>query len=209
MLSVLSSQQIGIRGALQDCARWNLRTGVAWRHEVLYAQYSSIRDKNRSTKSEQHMFVSWRHELNNISSSGHYWLQIDQSKCVCKSGSTSLFWYFHEANTLNCYIVQWRIPIACLFVCSTNGTVINMSKLVKKQTHMLQNGDVIYFVYRKSEPEQSELFIFYLRHEITFIWIYKKERLTVPSISCHPLDIAYVYHSIKTEQAISQHSYGE
>uniref|UniRef100_A0A8C6L4M9 E3 ubiquitin-protein ligase CHFR n=1 Tax=Nothobranchius furzeri TaxID=105023 RepID=A0A8C6L4M9_NOTFU len=39
---------------------------------------------------------------------------------------------------------------------STNGTVINMSKLVKKQSHMLQNGDVIYFVYRKSEPEQSE-----------------------------------------------------
>uniref|UniRef100_A0A669D8R7 E3 ubiquitin-protein ligase CHFR n=1 Tax=Oreochromis niloticus TaxID=8128 RepID=A0A669D8R7_ORENI len=39
---------------------------------------------------------------------------------------------------------------------STNGTVINMSKLVKKQTHMLQNGDVIYFVYRKSEPEQSQ-----------------------------------------------------
>ncbi|XP_030273793.1 E3 ubiquitin-protein ligase CHFR isoform X3 [Sparus aurata] len=57
---------------------------------------------------------------------------------------------------------------------STNGTVINMSKLVKKQTHMLQNGDVIYFVYRKSEPEQN---------------------------------IAYVYHSIKTEQAISHHSY--
>lgn len=52
-------------------------------------------------------------------------------------------------------------PIACLFVCSTNGTVINMSKLVKKQTHMLQNGDVIYFVYRKSEPEQSELFFFF------------------------------------------------
>lgn len=98
MLSVLSSQQIGIRGALQDCARWNLRTGVAWRHEVLYAQYSSIRDKNRSTKSEQHMFVSWRHELNNISSSGHYWLQIDQSKCVCKSGSTSLFSYISLFN---------------------------------------------------------------------------------------------------------------
>lgn len=31
-----------------------------------------------------------------------------------------------------------------------------MSKLVKKQMHLLQNGDVIYFVYRKSEPEQSE-----------------------------------------------------
>ncbi|KAG7241371.1 hypothetical protein INR49_025571, partial [Caranx melampygus] len=52
---------------------------------------------------------------------------------------------------------------------STNGTVINTSKLVKRQTHMLQNGDVIYFVYRKSEPEQN---------------------------------IAYVYHSIKMEQAI-------
>ena len=40
--------------------------------------------------------------------------------------------------------------------CSTNGTEINMSKLVKKQSHMLQSGDVIYFVYRKTEPEQSE-----------------------------------------------------
>lgn len=57
---------------------------------------------------------------------------------------------------------------------STNGTVINMSKLVKKQTHMLQNGDVIYFVYRKNEPEQN---------------------------------IAYVYHSVKTEQAIAQSAY--
>uniref|UniRef100_A0A8C9TMK2 E3 ubiquitin-protein ligase CHFR n=1 Tax=Scleropages formosus TaxID=113540 RepID=A0A8C9TMK2_SCLFO len=37
---------------------------------------------------------------------------------------------------------------------STNGTVINMSKLVKKQMHPLQSGDVIYFVYRKNEPEQ-------------------------------------------------------
>uniref|UniRef100_A0A4W4F5J4 E3 ubiquitin-protein ligase CHFR n=1 Tax=Electrophorus electricus TaxID=8005 RepID=A0A4W4F5J4_ELEEL len=39
---------------------------------------------------------------------------------------------------------------------STNGTVINMSKLVKKQSHLLHSGDVVYFVYRKSEPEQSE-----------------------------------------------------
>ncbi|XP_029998869.1 E3 ubiquitin-protein ligase CHFR isoform X1 [Sphaeramia orbicularis] len=57
---------------------------------------------------------------------------------------------------------------------STNGTVINMSKLVKKQTHMLQNGDVIYFVYRKSEPEQN---------------------------------IAYVFHSINSEQVDSRSSY--
>ncbi|KPP70552.1 E3 ubiquitin-protein ligase CHFR-like [Scleropages formosus] len=39
---------------------------------------------------------------------------------------------------------------------STNGTVINMSKLVKKQMHPLQSGDVIYFVYRKNEPEQNK-----------------------------------------------------
>ncbi|XP_017306906.1 E3 ubiquitin-protein ligase CHFR [Ictalurus punctatus] len=47
---------------------------------------------------------------------------------------------------------------------STNGTVINMSKLLKKQRHLLQNGDVIYFVYRKSEPEQN---IAYVYHSIT------------------------------------------
>ncbi|KAM6943833.1 E3 ubiquitin-protein ligase CHFR [Lycodopsis pacificus] len=44
---------------------------------------------------------------------------------------------------------------------STNGTVINMSKLVKKQTHMLQSGDVIYFVYRKSEPEQNIAYVYH------------------------------------------------
>lgn len=56
---------------------------------------------------------------------------------------------------------------------STNGTVINLSKVVKKQTHVLQNGDVIYFVYRKSEPEQN---------------------------------IAYVYHSLNTEEAAPEDS---
>ncbi|XP_077378368.1 E3 ubiquitin-protein ligase CHFR isoform X2 [Festucalex cinctus] len=44
---------------------------------------------------------------------------------------------------------------------STNGTVINMAKLVKKQTHMLQNGDVIYFVYKKHEPEQNIAYVYY------------------------------------------------
>lgn len=43
---------------------------------------------------------------------------------------------------------------------STNGTVINMSKVVKKQTHLLQNGDVIYFVYRKNEPEQNIAYVY-------------------------------------------------
>uniref|UniRef100_A0A8C1JA87 E3 ubiquitin-protein ligase CHFR n=1 Tax=Cyprinus carpio TaxID=7962 RepID=A0A8C1JA87_CYPCA len=38
---------------------------------------------------------------------------------------------------------------------STNGTVVNMSKVVKKQMHLLQNGDIIHFVYRKNEPEHS------------------------------------------------------
>uniref|UniRef100_A0A8C1GIS3 E3 ubiquitin-protein ligase CHFR n=1 Tax=Cyprinus carpio TaxID=7962 RepID=A0A8C1GIS3_CYPCA len=43
---------------------------------------------------------------------------------------------------------------------STNGTVINMSKVVKKQTHLLQNGDVIHFVYRKNEPEQNIAYVY-------------------------------------------------
>ncbi|XP_022347851.1 E3 ubiquitin-protein ligase CHFR isoform X3 [Enhydra lutris kenyoni] len=38
---------------------------------------------------------------------------------------------------------------------STNGTVINKLKVVKKQTCPLQTGDVIYLVYRKNEPEHS------------------------------------------------------
>ncbi|XP_014026356.1 E3 ubiquitin-protein ligase CHFR isoform X4 [Salmo salar] len=54
----------------------------------------------------------------------------------------------------HCKIVQdERSGLVWLEDTSTNGTVINMSKLVKKQVHMLQNGDVIYFVYRKNEPE--------------------------------------------------------
>ncbi|XP_054906669.1 E3 ubiquitin-protein ligase CHFR [Poeciliopsis prolifica] len=44
---------------------------------------------------------------------------------------------------------------------STNGTVINSSKVVKKQTHMLQNGDVIYFVYRKSDPDQNIAYVYH------------------------------------------------
>ncbi|XP_054568785.1 E3 ubiquitin-protein ligase CHFR isoform X2 [Eptesicus fuscus] len=38
---------------------------------------------------------------------------------------------------------------------STNGTVINMLKVVKKQTCPLRTGDVIYVVYRKNEPEHN------------------------------------------------------
>jgi hypothetical protein len=42
------------------------------------------------------------------------------------------------------------------FLHSTNGTVINKLKVVKKQTCPLQTGDVIYLVYRKNEPEHSK-----------------------------------------------------
>lgn len=62
--------------------------------------------------------------------------------------------------SVSCVFKKSDIYILYFFCFSTNGTVINMSKLVKKQTHMLQNGDVIYFVYRKSEPEQSELLLY-------------------------------------------------
>lgn len=78
-----------------------------------------------------------------------------------------------------------------------------MSKLVKKQTHMLQNGDVIYFVYRKSEPEQSESFCLKFHADTS-----EFRRRNVSSVSFHPSDIAYVYHSIQTEQAMSQHTCG-
>lgn len=46
------------------------------------------------------------------------------------------------------------MQFCCLY--STNGTVINKLKVVKKQTCPLQTGDVIYLVYRKNEPEHSK-----------------------------------------------------
>lgn len=49
----------------------------------------------------------------------------------------------------------------CLSLCSTNGTVINKLKVVKKQTCPLQTGDVIYVVYRKNEPENSKRISFF------------------------------------------------
>ncbi|XP_064826489.1 E3 ubiquitin-protein ligase CHFR-like isoform X1 [Oncorhynchus masou masou] len=61
----------------------------------------------------------------------------------------------------HCKIVQdERSGLVWLEDMSTNGTVINMSKLVKKQVHMLHNGDVIYFVYRKNEPELNIAYIY-------------------------------------------------
>ncbi|XP_019362555.1 PREDICTED: E3 ubiquitin-protein ligase CHFR isoform X1 [Gavialis gangeticus] len=43
---------------------------------------------------------------------------------------------------------------------STNGTVINKLKVVKKQTCPLQTGDVIYVVYRKNEPEKNVAYLY-------------------------------------------------
>ncbi|XP_010602531.1 E3 ubiquitin-protein ligase CHFR isoform X2 [Fukomys damarensis] len=43
---------------------------------------------------------------------------------------------------------------------STNGTVINKLKVVKKQTYPLQTGDVIYLVYRKNEPEYNVAYLY-------------------------------------------------
>ncbi|KAG9487553.1 hypothetical protein GDO78_007413 [Eleutherodactylus coqui] len=43
---------------------------------------------------------------------------------------------------------------------STNGTVINQQKVVKKQSYTLKNGDVIYVVFRKNEPEQNVAFLY-------------------------------------------------
>ncbi|KAF4790327.1 checkpoint with forkhead and ring finger [Turdus rufiventris] len=43
---------------------------------------------------------------------------------------------------------------------STNGTIINKLKVVKKQTYPLQTGDVIYVVYRKNEPENNVAYLY-------------------------------------------------
>uniref|UniRef100_A0A670JQ11 E3 ubiquitin-protein ligase CHFR n=1 Tax=Podarcis muralis TaxID=64176 RepID=A0A670JQ11_PODMU len=43
---------------------------------------------------------------------------------------------------------------------STNGTVINKQKVVKKQTYPLQTGDVIYVIYRKNEPENNVAYLY-------------------------------------------------
>nr|XP_030715766.1 E3 ubiquitin-protein ligase CHFR isoform X4 [Globicephala melas] len=48
---------------------------------------------------------------------------------------------------------------------STNGTVINKLKVVKKQTCPLQTGDVIYLVYRKNEPEHNVAYLYESFHE--------------------------------------------
>ncbi|KAL0979226.1 hypothetical protein UPYG_G00182370 [Umbra pygmaea] len=70
----------------------------------------------------------------------------------------------------HCKIVQDESSgIVWLEDMSTNGTVINMSKLVKKQIHVLKSGDIIYFVYRKNEPEQNIAYIFQsIKPEQTF-----------------------------------------
>ncbi|XP_069353535.1 E3 ubiquitin-protein ligase CHFR isoform X2 [Eulemur rufifrons] len=43
---------------------------------------------------------------------------------------------------------------------STNGTVINKLKIVKKQSCPLQTGDIIYLVYRKNEPEHNVAYLY-------------------------------------------------
>ncbi|XP_053136497.1 E3 ubiquitin-protein ligase CHFR [Hemicordylus capensis] len=43
---------------------------------------------------------------------------------------------------------------------STNGTIINKQKVVKKQVCPLQTGDVIYVVYRKNEPENNVAYLY-------------------------------------------------
>uniref|UniRef100_A0A671Q0S5 E3 ubiquitin-protein ligase CHFR n=1 Tax=Sinocyclocheilus anshuiensis TaxID=1608454 RepID=A0A671Q0S5_9TELE len=79
---------------------------------------------------------------------------------------------------------------------STNGTVINMSKVVKKQTHLLQNGDVIHFVYRKNEPEQSEF-------SHLSIFLYTLPNVTFVSVSVCPADDQNGCGSSHSDSAVS------
>uniref|UniRef100_A0A8C4HPQ0 E3 ubiquitin-protein ligase CHFR n=1 Tax=Dicentrarchus labrax TaxID=13489 RepID=A0A8C4HPQ0_DICLA len=92
-------------------------------------------------------------------------VKVDSSETVllfnkeCTVGRKKGCYLSFPANKLvsgeHCKIVQDESSgLVWLEDMSTNGTMINMST-VKKQTHMLQSGDVIHFVYRKSEPEQN------------------------------------------------------
>uniref|UniRef100_A0A3Q3X2J4 FHA domain-containing protein n=1 Tax=Mola mola TaxID=94237 RepID=A0A3Q3X2J4_MOLML len=84
-------------------------------------------------------------------------VKLDSSETVllfnkeCTVGRKNGCYLSFPANKLvsgeHCKIVQDESSgLVWLEDMSTNGTVINMSKLVKKQTYMLQNGDVIHFI---------------------------------------------------------------
>ncbi|XP_078083302.1 E3 ubiquitin-protein ligase CHFR [Mustelus asterias] len=60
----------------------------------------------------------------------------------------------------HCKIIREKSGQVWLEDTSTNGTVINKSKVVKKQTYPLQNGDAIYVVYRKNEPDQNVAYLY-------------------------------------------------
>lgn len=60
----------------------------------------------------------------------------------------------------HCKIIREHTGRVWLEDTSTNGTVINKSKVVKKQTYPLQNGDAIYVVYRKNEPDQNVAYLY-------------------------------------------------
>lgn len=85
-----------------------------------------------------------------------------------------------------------------------------MSKVVKKQMHLLQNSDVIYFVYRKNEPEQSMFFSPHLLSIICFDSTVASKNMTqishiphLSSIFCFA-DIAYMYQTIRPLESASQ-----
>ncbi|XP_020561827.1 E3 ubiquitin-protein ligase CHFR isoform X1 [Oryzias latipes] len=99
-------------------------------------------------------------------------VKVDSSETVllfsreCTVGRKKGCYLSFPANKLvsgeHCKIVKDQISgLVWIEDTSTNGTVINMSKLIKGQTHLLQNGDVIYFVYRKSEPQQNIAYVYH------------------------------------------------
>lgn len=74
---------------------------------------------------------------------------------------------------------------------STNGTVINRLKVVKKQRYSLQNGDIIHVVYRKHEPE----------HDVAYIY---KSLNATPEIAQEQLDDTEESISLSTKDTSSQ-----
>ncbi|XP_045390052.1 E3 ubiquitin-protein ligase CHFR isoform X3 [Lemur catta] len=67
---------------------------------------------------------------------------------------------------------------------STNGTVINKLKIVKKQSCPLQTGDVIYLVYRKNEPEHNVAYLYESLH--------KEQSMTQESLEANKENVFHV-----------------
>uniref|UniRef100_A0A7N8Y388 E3 ubiquitin-protein ligase CHFR n=1 Tax=Mastacembelus armatus TaxID=205130 RepID=A0A7N8Y388_9TELE len=139
---------------------------------MYYPSYSPL----KLDKSTEYV-LCWRDKITCIMNQFSWWCFILLPGCYLSFPASKL------VSAEHCRIFQDESSgLVWLEDMSTNGTVINMSKVVKRQTHMLQNGDVIYFVYRKSEPEQSKWLILFTHDSLDYLEPESKRRKTENSV---------------------------